>query len=69
MARTPAVDRSAVKKRLELHLRDEDLRVLELLVEEEGGKRNDVARRALLLYCDRIEVVERLFDLTPKPAK
>ena len=68
--RPSKMKREQVRKRFELHLRPADKRLLQLLVELEGGNETAVARRAIALYCERVEALEKQFEnLTPKGAK
>ena len=62
--------REQVKKRFEVHLRHADRGLLQLLVDLEGGNETAVARRAIALYCERVETLEKQFgNLIPKGSK
>lgn len=66
MAKKPWLDPDDVVRRVSAHLPARDLALLDLLVRLEGGNRSGAAKRAITLYCER---VEQLRDLTESPAK
>lgn len=56
------LDETELRRRTQVHLRAEDLRILDLLVELEGGNRSQTATRAVRLYCERVEALRKLLD-------
>lgn len=59
-------DRLSIRRRIQVHLRAPDVALLDLLVSLEGGNRSQAAARALVLYCERVEALQKLTERAPK---